>query len=311
MKKKILITSVSLLIGGFLCAVVGLAIAGFDFTKLGNPLETNTHTITEDFNNIAIDVDTANVRFAKSSDDSCTVVCAERVNAKHSVSVQDGTLRITVPEMKWYGYIGLNSGKESVTLYLPQTTFNSLVVETDTSDVDMPTGFLYQRAVVETDTGDIRWKATVTDSLSLTVDTGDVEVKGAGITTLRVESDTGDVELAGLLCQNVFVETESGDVEVSSVQCANVSLKTDTGEVDCQGLIALAKISVETDTGDVELDGCDADSLKIITDTGDVRGRLLTDKHYIARSDTGDIQVPDTVGGKCEIITDTGDIYFR
>ena len=35
MKKKILITAVSLLIGGFLCTVAGLAIAGFDFTKLG------------------------------------------------------------------------------------------------------------------------------------------------------------------------------------------------------------------------------------------------------------------------------------
>ena len=309
--KKLIITAASLLIGGFVLALAGFALCGFDFAKLGNTTKTNTYTVSEDFDSIAIHMDTADVRFVKSSDDTCTVVCVEREDSQHVISVQNGTLTITQKELPWYAHVGINTQQESVTLYLPKTEFHSLVIEMDTGNVDMPSTFLYQNAVVETDTGDIRWKATVIDALSLSVDTGDVEVNGAGATTLNVESDTGDVELAGLLCQNISVETDSGDVDVSSVQCANISLKTDTGDVDCQGMIALAKIRIETDTGDVELEACDASSLWIKTDTGDVEGSLLTDKHYITSRTTGKVEVPDTTGGKCEIITNTGDIYFR
>ena len=312
MKKKLLITAVSLLLGGILLTVVGLAIAGFDFKKLGNPTETTTYEITDTFENISIEVDTADVRFVKSTDGTCKIVCQEKRKAKHVVSVNNGRLTIeNSPNLKWYDHINIGPNNESVILYLTERAYNSLNIITDTGDVDMPTSFLYQNAVIETETGDITWKATVAESLSLSVDTGDVQVKGAGATSLKVESDTGDVELSSLLCQNIFVETETGDVDISGVQCANISLKTDSGDVDCQGLIALAKIAVETDSGDIELDGCDASALSLKTDSGDIEGRLLTAKHYITSRTTGKVRVPDTTGGKCEIITSTGDIYFQ
>ena len=59
-------------------------------------------------------------------------------------------------------------------------------------------------------------------------------------------------------------------------------------------------------------DRCDAAELSITTDTGDVKGTLLSDKVFIARTDTGRVHVPETTnGGKCKITTSTGDIIFE
>lgn len=293
MKKITLVSIVSLIIGVILL-FSGMALMGFDFKNFSTVKpEVNTYEITESFENISVAVDTANVRFAKSQDEKCTVVCKENARTKHSVSVTDGTLTVQhESQLKWYEFIGIFTEKQCVTLYLPQTAYACLTLATDTGDVEMPSSFTFQTAAVATDTGDITWNATVENSLSLAVDTGDIEINGASATTLTVESNTGDVEL-------------------SNVECKTLSVKVDTGDVECENVIALEKISVETDTGNVELNDCDAAELWIKTDTGDVNGRLLTDKQYIYKTSTGKVRVPETEGGRCEITTDTGDIYFR
>ena len=71
-------------------------------------------------------------------------------------------------------------------------------------------------------------------------------------------------------------------------------------------------IDIERTTGDIKFNGCDASELVIVTDTGNVKGTLLSDKVFIAKTDTGSIKVPETVsGGKCKITTDTGDIKIE
>ena len=312
MKKVTLVSIISLVVGVVLL-LGGMALMGFDFKNFSTVnSEVNTHEITESFDNISINVDTADVRFAQSQDGKCTVVCKENSKAKHSVSVTDGTLTVQYQnELKWYENIGINVEKRCITLYLPQTAYSSLTVDSDTGDVEMPAPFTFQNASVTTDTGDISWKATVVNSLSLAVDTGDIEVKNINANPLTIESNTGDVELSGVECTTLSVTTDTGKVDLTNVRCQNLSIKTDTGDVECENVIAIEKITVETDTGDVELNDCDGSELWIKTDTGDVSGRLLTDKHYICKSSTGKVRVPDTIGGRCEITTDTGDIYFR
>ena len=293
MKRITLISLVGLIIGVILL-LGGMSLIGFDFANLSTARrETTTHEIPQSFDNISIEVDTADVRFAAATDGKCKIVCHESTNAKHTVSVANGTLSVqNSSDLKWYDHIGINTDDEYVILYLPTTAYNTLSVVTDTGDVEMPSPFTFQNASIETDTGDVEWKAAVASTLSITVDTGDIEVENISVNNLTVESDTGDAEL-------------------SSIQCQTLSAKTNTGDVECTGVVASEKITIETDTGDVELNDCDAAELWIKTSTGDVSGRLLTEKEYICNSSTGDVRVPDTTGGKCEITTDTGDIYFR
>ena len=276
MKKSVkiamLIASILCAAGVVLCAV-GLFAFHFDFSQLNvYPIETNFHEVEEKFENISIEIRTADVVFALSENGECRVVCEETEKIKHSVTVVDDTLVIKVEDSrKWYDYIGFFFGRTLVTVYLPQTDYRALSIKTDTGDVEMPSGFVFEEGCVETDTGDIMWRAQVAKDLNITVDTGDICFDSAGAENIRVESNTGDVE---------FHDT-----------------------------VATESIFVETDTGDVNFDRSDAASIFVETDTGDVEGTLLSEKVFFTETDTGDIDVPrGTTGGRCEIRTDTGDI---
>ena len=293
MKKLSLISILSLIIG-LLLMLGGMALIGFDFANLSTTKkELVTHEITQSFENISIEVDTADIRLAQSTDGTCKIVCYEDTKAKHSAIVTDGTLSVqNQSDRKWYDYIGIDTDSAYVILYLPATKYNSITLTTDTGDIKVPSLFTFENANVETDTGDITWEATVANTLSLSVDTGDVEVENIRVQTLILESDTGEVEL-------------------SSIQCQTLSAEMNTGDIELENVLVGGKISIETHTGDVDLNNCDAAELWIKTSTGDVSGMLLTEKEYIYKTSTGKVRVPETTGGRCEITTSTGDIYFR
>ena len=107
-------TKVWLTIAGVLVLVGCIIIAGvmtmlkWDFTKLSTvKYETNVYEIAEAFCDISITTDTADVRFVPSGDGKCAVECYEAENAKHSVTVENGTLTIKINDSKpWYVYIG-------------------------------------------------------------------------------------------------------------------------------------------------------------------------------------------------------------
>ena len=137
-KTKIwLIIATSLvLIGCFLFAGV-MTTLKWDFMELATvKYETNTHEISEAFDSISINTDTADIEFVLSDDGNCRVECHEEANAKHSVTVGNGTLMIkNINEKSWYDYIGINIGSPKITVYLPKTEYNSLFINEDTGDI--------------------------------------------------------------------------------------------------------------------------------------------------------------------------------
>lgn len=316
MKKS---TKIAVLIAA-LCCIAGLAImtlslymVGFDFTLLGTQKYVkHEYTVTDPFLNVQIEAETADIRFLPSEDDLCKVVCNEQEKVRHYVTVKDGTLTVrAVNERKWYDYLlSFDFGNATVTVYLPETQYERLSIQTDTGDLTMPADFSFQSASVETDTGDVQWNASVSELLSIRTDTGDVTAEGAAVQSLLVTSDTGDVRLSKINATgSIRLETDTGDLKLNALRCAELSAKTDTGDLTLADTVASASLAINSDTGDVELNRSDAPLISIRTGTGDVSGTLLTEKVFITQTDTGSIDVPKTVtGGRCEITTDTGDI---
>ena len=108
------------------------------------------------------------------------------------------------------------------------------------------------------------------------------------------------------------VEVSTGRVKLDGVRCEKFASKGSTGDISMKDVIAKESIFVERGTGNITIDGTDAAELYLKTTTGQVKGSVLTDKVFIARTDTGRISVPNgTTGGRCEIITDTGNINVK
>lgn len=307
-----LITATMLLVLGTGIFALAAAAVGFDLTRLSTQkYETNVYVPNEEFSNVSIKADTADISLVPSEDGVCKVSCYEREKVKHSVTVRDGTLVIDVVDGRaWYDYIGIDFGSPKITVSLPRSAYGVLTVKGSTGDVTVPKELTLDSIDISVSTGDVFCYASATDAVKITASTGDIRAEQVRTGTLALSVSTGDITATGIVCaDDALVEVSTGKTSLSDMTCRNFTSRGDTGDIQLKNLVATEKLLIERSTGDVRLDGCDAAELFIKTDTGDVAGTLLSEKVFVTETDTGKEQVPNTAGGgRCEIITDTGDI---
>ncbi len=287
-----LIIAVSLVLVGSIIFTGIMSVLKWDFRKLSTvKYQTNLYEITENFDDISIKTDTADIVFAVSADGKCKVGCYEDKKEKHSVTVQENTLVINIVNQKsWYDYIGINFGSPKITVYLPKTEYTLLVIKTSTGDIEIPKDFKFQNVDISLSTGDVDFYASASELIKIKASTGDISLENMSAGLLEITVSTGDVDLKNIECNSVLSSGSTGDIHLKNV-------------------IAKEEFSIKRSTGDVKFNGCDAGEISVETDTGDVSGSLLSEKVFITKTSTGKIDVPNTVtGGKCEIKTDTGDI---
>lgn len=289
----VIIATTLLLVGGIMFGGIMMKL-NFDFTKLyTREMVTNFYELHNDFENITIIADTADILLVPA--DKVSVECYEEENSKHIVSVKNGTLTIElVDHVKWYERIGINFAKPKIKLYLPQGQYASISIQGSTGDVKIPGEFAFETMQVKQSTGDIHVSDLSAGAATLTVTTGKITVS--------------HVRFSGDMSLNV----STGDACLSDLSCNSLRTTGDTGKIVLENVITQEEIFIERSTGDVKLECCDAAELTIITDTGNVTGTLLSDKVFLCKTDTGRVDVPKTTtGGKCEITTDTGDIKIK
>ena len=245
----------------------------WDFTKLlTTKYETNEHEITEDYKNVSIVTNTANVVFEISEDEKTLVTCHEQKNLNHLVAVKEGTLVIEVEDTrKWYEHIGIHFEETKIKVRIPKGELGTISVQTST---------------------------------------GNIDAEGISVENIDFSVSTGKITVSDVTCKDdVKIDVTTGRTTLTNVECENVISQGSTGNVTLKKVIGREKFSIKRSTGDIKLEGCDAAEIMIKTSTGKVTGSLLTDKVFVAKTSTGDIDVPtSTSGGRCEITTSTGDI---
>ncbi|MBQ6411987.1 MAG: DUF4097 family beta strand repeat protein [Ruminococcus sp.] len=258
--------------------------------------ETVTHEIGSTFDQIAVDTDITDVTIATANEKQCRVECSEPEKMKHTAEVENGTLVIRSSDSRqWYEHLfSFASHSPKVVVYLPQSAYASLQIDTHTGDVTIPSGFTFDTLTVNNNTGDVECSASVTK-------------------TLTVKEDTGDISLSCPNAGELDITASTGDIDVTSAKVkGTVSVKSSTGDITLTDTVAEKKFQIESSTGDVGFKGCDAADIKVKTSTGDVTGTLLSDKIFVTDTSTGDVKVPQTSsGGRCEISTSTGDILIQ
>ena len=262
------LTGIGIVLFGCAMAMCGWNIFALDMKEYAR----NSHDISEKFNSICIDTNTADVMFQVSVNGDCQVVCYEEEKQRHAVEVRDGVLYIERTDTReWYEKISFfDFESPDVTVYLPRGEYDRLDVSASTGDVWLPAGFDFENICISVSTGDIQLESGA-DNVELSVTTGDIDVRG--------------------------------------IECGSLKLAASTGDIELEDVLASGSLCVSVTTGDVEFDRCDAGNIEIATSTGDVEGSLLSDKKFDAESSTGRVKVPaSSEGGDCIIRTSTGDI---
>lgn len=330
LKILILIFSALILCGG-LIFVGAMSVHGWDFGKLSaKHTVENEHMLTEDFDEIEIVTDEADIKLIITDGGQDRVLCHEHSRARHSVSVENGRLTVKVKnEKKWYDYISFYN-EESLTLYLTKSQYSALTVNGTTADVTLPDGLTLGALYIDLSTADVSLKSDVTGACVIDVSTGDITVESAAHGALSATATTGDITVDGVrVAGDLSVRVSTGDVVIKNTECKELLTEGGTGDLHTETLRAeklcakrttgtltledtiATEMRLDASTGDITLTLCDGEEIYITTTTGDVRGTLLTDKVFIARANTGRVETPKTIeGGRCEITTGTGDIIF-
>ena len=282
-----------------------------DFTALGTvKYKRNTYEVSEEFHNVSIDTDTADIRFIRSEDETCRVVCDEREKVKYSVSVEEGTLSVAlIDEREWFDYIGISFQTPVISVYLPKTEYGALVIEASTGDVEIPNGFTFESIDISLSTGDVTNRASASSNVKIKTSTGDIYVEAIKANILNLSVSTGKVTASKIVCEEMTVDVSTGKTYLSDVSCQSFASTGNTGDISLKNVIFSEACSIERSTGDVTFDACDGLNITVTTSTGDVTGTLLSGKRFVTKTSTGSVKVPqDSEGGKCEITTSTGDI---
>ena len=274
---------------------------------------TETYTELENFSDIYISVDTANVTFVKSTEEKAKVVCYENEKTPHVVAVQNGKLSIeNVDNRKWYEYINFSFKTTKITVYLPSAQYGTLYIESSTGDVTVSKDFSFEKVEINGSTGDIEFNSSCNGDIKIHLSTGDIELNDVTARNLDLKVSTGEIEVENATIENdIKINFSTDDVTLEDVKATNLTINGGTGDVKLDNVIMIGKMNIITSTGNVRFNRSDAGEIKVKVSTGDVRGSLLSSKIFIADTSTGKKQVPKTTeGGLCEITTSTGNIII-
>lgn len=307
-----LVIAASLVFVGLIMFAAVMSEYKWDFSKLSTgKYETNTYEISEEFSNLSMNTDTADIIFALSDDGKCRVECYEEEKAKHSVAVQENTLVIKmIDEKSWYDYIGINFGSPKITVYLPKAEYTSLFINGSTGDIEIPKNFKFEGVDISLSTGDVNFFVSASKLIKIKASTGNICVENTSAGTLDLSASTGRITVSNVICGgDANINVSTGRTNLNNIECKNLTSSGDTGDISLNNVIAAEKFSIKRSTGDVRFGGSDAAEILVETDTGDVTGTFLSEKTFFVETDTGSVDVPESItGGRCEITTDTGDI---
>ena len=304
MKKGWIIFAVILIIAGVAVFMGAYASVGYDISKLSTAkAETNTYTAEGEFTKIKIDTKSNDVNLVPSEDGTLSVVCTELEKVKHSVTITDGN-------REWFDYINFFWRNLTMTVYLPATQYESLVINVETGDVNVPAAFTFGTVGIAAGTGNVNCCASATGLLSISASTGNIKVESAHAAKAELLGSTGNVKANSFVCDgDMEVRTSTGDVSLTDVTCKNLNGKVSTGNIVLKNVIAAEKFTLRASTGNIKFDRCDATEIVAKTSTGNITGTLRTPKMFVAGTGTGRVSVPQTTSEhKCEATTHTGDI---
>ena len=280
-------------------------------------LVTETVTITEEFRNISINDSFSNIYFLPSEDGACKVVYHRLKQVTYTAEVEGETLTILGEDgRKWYEMIWFGSGSVwgelEMAVYLPETRYEDLTITSGGGDLNIPSSFVFDVALLVSASGDVTFRGGAERSLTLQTASGDILAENVRAETIQAATASGTVTFNTVTVgENLVLDSSSGDLDLTNVECGELTANSASGTLDCTGMLVMGTLRMDTASGDIRLMDCDASTLYLTSSSGDITGTLRTDKVYQAHSDSGEVEVPfSTVGGLCEIHSSSGNIWF-
>ena len=256
-RTKVLLSIATFFVGaGLIVFIVMMTANGWDFSKLSTVKHLeDTYTITEDFQTVSLDTESADVRILPSEDGSCKVVCKYPEKSNHSVAVEDGVLKIHFEDnSSWIDNIGFSIKSPEISVYLSEKMFKFLLADVSSGDINIMRNVSFIDIDITTKSGDVTCYTIVDQALRIKTSSGDVTLDDVFTGDIDVETGSGDVDLVKCQAWNsIKINTSSGDVEGDLRGSYTYLVESSSGDIrfpkDEEGV----KCNINTSSGDINI----------------------------------------------------------
>ena len=308
-----LIIAAALIVIGLVIALIGLFLLDFKVDRLeAMELVEKTYPIQGNFSNISILTSDYDVNLLPAEDGVPRLAAKEARRVRHSMEVTDGTLSIQIQDDRGFrDRIGIFIQSPSMTLYLPESSYDTLLIKTTSGDISIPDSFTFTDAALKSNSGSIGSAANVTNRLSSEATSGSVTLSNAAVGFVEASANSGSVVLSDITADTLEIETTSGSIHLQTSAGNSIQAKTTSGSIHLRDILASCSLSLSSTSGGIRLSKCDAPEIQIKTTSGSVTGQLLTPKHFQVDTNSGTVSVPYAVAAEiCRIETTSGSVRF-
>ena len=339
MKKAIKITiliAVGLVVLGLGMVFVSVAAGGFDIRNVAQTrtYKENTYQITEDFENLDLDILSNNLQILPSEDGTTKFVCYEADDVKFVVKVENRTLMIEEEVEKDFSSIfnfEFNFEEQTNKLYLPKEQYANFDLKLFSGDFSSNESFTFKDVNLDVSSGDMFLSGITARNLSVDVSSGDAGLSGINTENLTVDVSSGRIDIENTKVAEVLkMKGSSGSASLTKVECMEADVKIGSGSIvitdfksatgldihvssgsaNMNNVVSDGYFRVKTGSGSIEMESCDGKEMNLETSSGSIEGTLKTGKVFTTKVSAGDIAVPDDDpnGGTCYARTGAGDI---
>ena len=253
------------------------------------------YRVEETFSSIEIDDVESGIMISPSYDGRCRVLIDERSNGSvyHTVEVEHGVLKINRHTKGVSWLFGESLGELLVEVQLPKKEYSSLSASSVSGRIIVENGLSFDKVDLNSTSGSVTFSAVAKDEITAYSTSGSVNISTNSV------------------LYSVDARSTSGRVYLSDIKARKVYAKSNSGSVVLNNVIALDNLSLYSTSGSIRLDHCDGGDIYIESSSGSVKGTLLSDKYFRARSNTGRVDVPYSYGVNiCDVKTTSGSIVL-
>ncbi|MBC3888573.1 DUF4097 family beta strand repeat protein [Acetobacterium paludosum] len=271
--RTLLITAGALIGTGFVLAIAGFTIAGFNWQSLSTekPYEEKTKTFNvSDINALTVDVTSCNVVLVGSDSDEIKIDYFENDDETYDIERSaDGNLMVNnESSKKWFNYIhlGINFDTQDrkLTISVPSKYIGSVKAATASGSIEASKLKLSKGLMINSSSG----------TLKLT----DVSVDGA----IVADAKSGNIALnSGQIAGNLTILVSSGNLNVVKTKCDG-------------------KIAMETNSGNITFKGLAGNDIDLKAASGNISGSIAgnaADYSITAETKNGNKNISNATGG--------------
>lgn len=315
-KGVLLIISAVVLLLGLAAAGGALWYSDFNIKSFDNVYERDVLESSSLINFITVDSESARVIILPSEDEKCIVKYTGLEPEICSAEITTGNLSVeqkSVPVFR--GFTGVRFTESRIDIYLPNSYYESLNVETESGSVSVFDGFSCRKSHIKTESGSVKISFSDDESTSVSVSTQSGSIAAKGINALEdvsLESESGSIIASDIKTDYLQASTRSGRIEVSDAQVSRSVIDSKSGRIELTDFISFHSLKANTQSGAILLYGVDSENIDMESASGRIAGSLLSQKRFDASSASGSVNVPKSGGdGECRIKTASGSINIE